>query len=330
MKFSPYTVIGLSAIVAIIVLLAYYYQTSPKVTDIEPETATLGEQIPEAGKVELVPPELGITAATIAPDGSAVISGNAPAGSTINLHDRKTGELVGTATATGSGEWVINPDTPLDEGSHLLTAEIIAPDGTTTVGPHALAVEIPEGKNETPLVVLVPYTEEALAKAETKILQTPEKPVKRSTGPRLTIRTIQGLNQSLMSVSGMARGGTMVTLSLNGVETEPIRPDGEGAYTVKVPVNPFDGTLKLKGVLRNSKGKQVATARITLTRSQVRESLGQGNPLIVIQKGDALWRIAYRTYGEGTRYIDIYLQNRSSINDPDLIYPDQIFLIPKE
>ncbi len=53
-----------------------------------------------------------------------------------------------------------------------------------------------------------------------------------------------------------------------------------------------------------------------------------GNALIVVQKGDALWRIAYKTYGAGIRYVDIVRQNSTKINDPDLIYPDQIFVIP--
>ena len=50
--------------------------------------------------------------------------------------------------------------------------------------------------------------------------------------------------------------------------------------------------------------------------------------MMVIHKGDALWRIAYRTYGEGVRYVDIFKRNNARITNPDLIYPDQIFAIP--
>jgi nucleoid-associated protein YgaU len=54
-----------------------------------------------------------------------------------------------------------------------------------------------------------------------------------------------------------------------------------------------------------------------------------GSQLVVVNKGDALWRIAYRSFGEGVRYIDIVRKNTSDINNPDLIYPNQIFSLPK-
>ncbi|MBO37841.1 MAG: peptidoglycan-binding protein, partial [Rhodospirillaceae bacterium] len=34
-------------------------------------------------------------------------------------------------------------------------------------------------------------------------------------------------------------------------------------------------------------------------------------------------------YGQGMRYTIIYKANRDQIRDPDLIYPGQIFFIPK-
>ena len=43
---------------------------------------------------------------------------------------------------------------------------------------------------------------------------------------------------------------------------------------------------------------------------------------------DALWRIAYSSYGEGVRFVDIVRRNAGAISDPDLIFPNQIFTIP--
>ena len=50
----------------------------------------------------------------------------------------------------------------------------------------------------------------------------------------------------------------------------------------------------------------------------------------VVTRGDSLWRISRSTYGEGVRYSVIYKANRDQIRDPDLIYPGQIFVLPKE
>ena len=54
-----------------------------------------------------------------------------------------------------------------------------------------------------------------------------------------------------------------------------------------------------------------------------------GSKLVIVQQGDALWRIAYRSYGEGIKYVDIVRRNAAAIDDPDLIFPNQIFAIPK-
>jgi nucleoid-associated protein YgaU len=49
----------------------------------------------------------------------------------------------------------------------------------------------------------------------------------------------------------------------------------------------------------------------------------------VVVRGDSLWRISRSTYGHGIRYSVIYNANREQIRDPDLIYPGQIFVLPK-
>ena len=76
------------------------------------------------------------------------------------------------------------------------------------------------------------------------------------------------------------------------------------------------------------KGK--ITANYTLPLSARDLAKGQnGTPLVVVNKGDALWRIAYRQFGDGIRYVDIVRRNQRDIEDPDLIYPKQIFAVPK-
>ncbi|MFZ5693223.1 MAG: LysM peptidoglycan-binding domain-containing protein [Pseudomonadota bacterium] len=50
----------------------------------------------------------------------------------------------------------------------------------------------------------------------------------------------------------------------------------------------------------------------------------------VVIRGDNLWQISRATYGQGIRYTVIYKANRDQIRDPDLIYPGQIFVLPKQ
>lgn len=48
-------------------------------------------------------------------------------------------------------------------------------------------------------------------------------------------------------------------------------------------------------------------------------------------KGDCLWVIAKieKVYGDPYKWKKIYLANKDKIKDPDLIYPDQVFDIPR-
>jgi len=49
----------------------------------------------------------------------------------------------------------------------------------------------------------------------------------------------------------------------------------------------------------------------------------------LIVRGDNLWRISEATYGLGQRYTVIFGANRDKIRNPHLIYPGQIFVLPK-
>ena len=51
----------------------------------------------------------------------------------------------------------------------------------------------------------------------------------------------------------------------------------------------------------------------------------------IVQRGESLWRIASypEIFGTGIKWQDIYDANRDIITDPELIFPDQIFVIPR-
>jgi nucleoid-associated protein YgaU len=51
---------------------------------------------------------------------------------------------------------------------------------------------------------------------------------------------------------------------------------------------------------------------------------------VIIRRGDTLWQISRRVYGHGVRYSTIYLANQDQIEDPNLIWPGQIFAVPHE
>lgn len=366
MKFSPQILMAVLAVFAISVLALFYIQTSPEVTDQPPEpvvvqnvevieknnTETENEnatkavsETPQVKDTPPPPPEAsvtfqghGINLARVRPDGSAIIAGQAVPGSVVNL--MRDGQIIGSAIASDQGEWVIIPDILFENGSHLISVEMIQPDDTRVIGEMALAIEM-LGSDEIPLVALVPYTEQATQTAT--VLQAPETIIPETLAneiaaseadqsdqniiPRVTIRSIQALNETSLNISGLANGGASIDVSVNGVFAISSKPDDKSMYTAAFTVDKSQESFVLKSTLRDDEGQAIASAQIKLSQAQIAEGLN-GNDLIVVQKGDALWRIAYKTYGAGIRYVDIVRQNPTKINDPDLIYPDQIFIIP--
>ncbi|MEM1284605.1 MAG: peptidoglycan-binding protein LysM [Pseudomonadota bacterium] len=47
-----------------------------------------------------------------------------------------------------------------------------------------------------------------------------------------------------------------------------------------------------------------------------------------VEKGDTLWAVASKAYGDGTKYTAIFEANEPMLSDPDKIYPGQVLRIP--
>ena len=47
-----------------------------------------------------------------------------------------------------------------------------------------------------------------------------------------------------------------------------------------------------------------------------------------VKKGDTLWAIAKKEYGDGNKYPAIFEANKPMLKDPDKIYPGQVLRIP--
>lgn len=53
-----------------------------------------------------------------------------------------------------------------------------------------------------------------------------------------------------------------------------------------------------------------------------------GKRYYTVKRGDCLWKIAKKYYGNGALYTKIYNANRDKIKNPNLIYVNQRFIIP--
>ena len=51
--------------------------------------------------------------------------------------------------------------------------------------------------------------------------------------------------------------------------------------------------------------------------------------IALVAHGHTLWALSRNYYGDPTRYPVIYEANKSQIHNPNLIYPGQVFVVPK-
>jgi nucleoid-associated protein YgaU len=71
-------------------------------------------------------------------------------------------------------------------------------------------------------------------------------------------------------------------------------------------------------------------AAVEPVEETVSPALQRVDGAVIIRRGDNLWRISRRVYGQGIRFSTIYLANQDQISNPDRIWPGQVFTVPAE
>ncbi len=168
------------------------------------------------------------------------------------------------------------------------------------------------------------------------------------TGPQpvVAVAAVEAETSGRLYVAGTAATREPVRVYIDGEmigETVP-SPSGTwlielmrelpaGTYTVRVDQVSSDGTVIARSEVPFEREVHVATLKPTATTGT-----GEGASLsgampeletVIIKRGDNLWNIARGTWGKGIRWSTIYQANNDQIRDPDLIYPGQVFLLPK-
>jgi len=253
--------------------------------------------------------------------GHAVIAGRAVPNSVVSVLDG--GKAIGNVTADARGEWVLTPNDPLAVGTHELGLSAKLPDGSTVKSDQVVVVVVPESGTGA-LAVAVPSQGEGAS----KILQSPQSGRAASTTSALSLDVIDYDEQGRLILIGQGTPGSTVLVYLDNhlLGRTEIGPDGLWKLTPERNVAPGSYTLRLDEV--NSAGRVTARVALPFSSAQPGELVAERRK-IVVQPGNSLWRIARHNYGEGIRYTIIYEANKDRIKDPDLIYPGQVFVVPK-
>lgn len=125
-------------------------------------------------------------------------------------------------------------------------------------------------------------------------------------------------------IGGKAYGKYRWTIEKHEIKIEYTDKAGD-MYAVEVSVNLLE---YLKGESNNTSSANAAAESAAKPQSTTGGTSGETT--YTVKKGDNLWTLAKKFYGNGAQYTKIYEANRGVIgNNPNLIYPGQVFTIPK-
>ena len=305
---------------------------------------------------------LTIDLARVKPDGAAVFAGSAAPNAKIRIFEGDI--LLGETITNANGEWVIVFEKSLAAGQHLISVAMERSDGTTEMADRSLAVEIYQDTETKPLVALLPETATEVpvliqspddvdkakpaatasgsivadaAKADAAMLEKAEPaPAKPQANNQIAASQIAALapsaivwrDASRILISGTSRGGVRVAVNDAKGQFGEALVLVDGAWQVAGSLDMDIAVNQLRFALFDDANQIIARYDLPVKARDLAK--GQdGSPLVVVNKGDMLWRIAYHQLGEGLKYVDIVRRNQQDIADPDLIYPKQIFAVPQ-
>tara|TARA_B100000579_G_scaffold117293_1_gene94115 strand:+ start:176 stop:1249 length:1074 start_codon:yes stop_codon:yes gene_type:complete len=271
------------------------------------------------------------------PDGSFIIAGKAKPNTKINLLEK--GSIIESAKVDDSGSWAIISKENLGTGDNLLTLGQSNPDGTLTQSKEIYITKIDEKNFSKPIVIEIPNSEAG----KISILQTPSlnnSDLENNTDINLAkkskiknetfkIFSISFNEKGHLSIQGVANYGKSIDVLINDKSNYNVILDETSPnwvfnsdYKLKFGMHKLVATLK-------SEKNILSKIEMPFMRSEMPSSDFPEN-FILIKPGDMLWTISYRLYGNPLKYIEIYKENQDQITNPDLIFPGQVFTLPKE
>jgi nucleoid-associated protein YgaU len=271
-----------------------------------------------------------------------VIAGRAQPNSEVTLLDGD--KPVGTVTADQRGEWVLLPTEPLPPGSRELSLRARRPGDDVLRSEQDVVLVVPERGRDLggaptaaavqPLALMVPAAPAPNDPPRTVVLQAPspraEDPaMPPSAGkPGVSVDVVDYTEKGQVALAGKALPGSQVQVYLDNKPIASATVDAQGGWRAEPEGVVDPGLYKLRVDQLGGDGKVAARVELPFARAEAPPpSLDTAR--VVVQPGNSLWRIARNSFGQGVRYTLIYEANRDQIRDPDLIYPGQIFTIPR-
>jgi nucleoid-associated protein YgaU len=308
--------------------------------EIEPELDPIVE--PEV-EIDAVAPTFDLV--RVETDGSGVVAGKAAPNSTVNI--LVDGEEVGTATAAADGSFVALLDLPNTADASQMSLSADQGQGVITAGVDQVLI-MPRAENAPPKLIIAqagevsvlqdepPALEQPVAVAEILSEEQPETPSvaepavsQQEAAPNvlanLSLDTIAYSETGDVVLGGRSNSNQFVRVYVDDKPVETGRVPTDGSW--KITLNDVaEGLYNLRIDALDTSGAVTSRVESPFKR-EIPDVATDGK--ITIQPGFTLWQLAERNYGDGSKFVQIYEANTDLINDPNLIFPGQIFNVPE-
>lgn len=295
----------------VVAVLPLQEETAAEETIVVPEEPL---PLPEVSEPAVLSPRVrsSFDIVRVEEDGSMVAAGKGEPGTFSSLMD---GENVLTELQINEeGEWIFIPSEPLVAGTHELWLRDSLTDKRDLS--EIVVVSVPERENrqETVAVLLSSDAEDVT------VLQAPAKQIEAT----VDIQTVNYTGRTLV-IRGHAGNPGRINVYADNVFLGNIWADGDWSLRLERRLTPGQKYL-IRADQVDDKGQVTARVEVPFEMEKGMETAKRRRIRIV--KGDCLWSIAKQLYGSGFAYVTIYQANKSQIRDPNLIYPNQVFVLP--
>ena len=251
----------------------------------------------------------------IDPKGNMVMAGRAQPNAVVVILDGD--KEIGRGVADARGEWVFLPPNPVPPGTRQFSLKTPGTGGAKDLfSQNVVVMSVPERNGEILIV------EQSRDGGKSRVLQGPNAP----GAGGLTVEAIDYAADGTFTLNGKADAGGTVQIYLDNAFIGSAVADAKGRWEVAPKSKAAEGKHSIRADQLGANNNVIARVEVPFVLDPAQANMAPG--AITVVKGNSLWRIARRNYGEGIMYSLIYEANKDQIMDPDLIYPGQVFNLP--